>query len=61
MKYSELVRLVSQNGCYLLKHKTRHDIWINPKTQETFLMPRHQSEEVKKGMEMAAKKWAGIK
>lgn len=60
MKISELTRLVSKAGCYLLKHKTRHDLWINPATGETFLIPRHQSEEVPKGLEMAAKKWAGV-
>jgi predicted RNA binding protein YcfA (HicA-like mRNA interferase family) len=60
MKISELTRLISKAGCYLLKHKSRHDLWLNPKTNETFLMPRHQSEEVPKGLELAAKKWAGI-
>lgn len=60
MKISELTRLVSRAGCYLLKHKTRHDLWINPATGETFLIPRHQSEEVPKGLEKAAKKWAGV-
>lgn len=61
MKISELTSLLSKQGCYLLKHKTRHDLWINPKTQETFLIPRHQSKEVSKGLEKEAKKWAGIK
>lgn len=58
MKISELVRIISRAGCYLLKHKTRHDLWINPATNETFLIPRHQSEEVPKGLEKAALKWA---
>lgn len=56
MKISELTRLISRAGCYLLKHKTRHDLWINPATGETFLIPRHQSEEVPKRLENAAKK-----
>ncbi len=60
MKISELTRLISRAGCYLLKHKTRHDLWINPVTGETLLIPRHQSEEVPKGLEKAAKKWAGV-
>jgi predicted RNA binding protein YcfA (HicA-like mRNA interferase family) len=60
MKISELIRLISRNGCFLLKHKSRHDLWINSNTGETFLIPRHQSEEVPKGLERAAKKWAGI-
>jgi predicted RNA binding protein YcfA (HicA-like mRNA interferase family) len=60
MKISELTRLITRAGCFLLKHKTRHDLWYNPQTDETFLIPRHQSEEVPKGLEKAAKKWAGI-
>lgn len=60
MKFSELARLVSKSGCYLFAHKTRHDLWLNPATGETFLMPRHQSEEVPKGLEKAARKWAGV-
>lgn len=60
MKVSELTRLISKAGCYLLKHKTRHDLWLNPATGETFLIPRHQSEEVPKGLEKAARKWAGV-
>jgi predicted RNA binding protein YcfA (HicA-like mRNA interferase family) len=60
MKISELIRLISRNGCFLLKHKSRHDLWINSNTGETFIIPRHQSEEVPKGLERAAKKWAGI-
>jgi predicted RNA binding protein YcfA (HicA-like mRNA interferase family) len=55
MKISELIRLISRNGCFLLKHKSRHDLWINSNTGETFLIPRHQSEEVPKGLERAAK------
>ena len=60
MKMSEFLRLASRNGCYLLKHKTRHDLWVNPKG-ETFLIPRHTSQELSKGLEQAAKEWAGLK
>lgn len=60
MKVSELIRIVSKAGCYFLRSGGRHDIWKNP-SGETFSMPRHQSEEVPKGLERAAKKWANIK
>lgn len=61
MKISELTRLISKAGCRLLKHGKRHDMWINPATGETFMIPRHQSEEAPKGFAEAAKEWAGVK
>jgi len=30
MKYSELVKILIENGCYFLRHASNHDIWINP-------------------------------
>ncbi|MDD6140912.1 MAG: type II toxin-antitoxin system HicA family toxin [Candidatus Limisoma sp.] len=60
MKISELIKIVSKAGCRFLRSGGRHDIWINPQG-EKFPLPRHQSEEVPKGLEKAAKKWAGVK
>lgn len=59
MKMSEFLRLASKNGCRLLKHKTRHDLWVNP-AGETFLIPRHTSQELAKGLELSAREWAGL-
>lgn len=59
MKVSELIRIISKAGCYFYRSGGRHDIWKN-QTGETFSIPRHRSEEVPKGLERAAKKWAGI-
>lgn len=59
MKISEFLRAAAKNGCKFLKHKTRHDLWINSRG-ETFLIPRHASQEFGKGLEKAAKEWAGI-
>lgn len=59
MKTSELIKIVSKVGCQFFRSGGRHDIWVNPK-DEKFALPRHQSEEVPKGLEKAAKKWAGV-
>ena len=59
MKISELIKIVSKAGCRFLRSGGRHDIWVNPKG-EKFPIPRHQSEEVPKGLEKAAKKWAEV-
>ena len=60
MKISELIKIVSKAGCRFLRSGGRHDIWVNQKG-EKFPIPRHQSEEVPKGLDKAAKKWAGVK
>lgn len=31
MKYSELYRLLSSAGCYIVRHGKCHDLWVNPK------------------------------
>lgn len=59
MKTSELIKIVSKAGCQFVRSGGRHDIWVNTRG-EKFAMPRHQSEEVPKGLEKAARKWAGI-
>jgi hypothetical protein len=32
MKAKELVKLLKEAGCILVRHGSRHDIWISPKT-----------------------------
>ena len=49
MKASELARLAKKNACYIKRHGSEHDIWINPKTGKTARIPRHQSKEVASG------------
>ncbi len=60
MKISELVRIIAKAGCKLERNGKKHDIWVNS-DGESFSIPRHQSEEATKGLESAAKKWAGVK
>ena len=49
MKASKLTRLAKRHGCYIKRHGSDHDIWINPKTGNTARIPRHQSKEVATG------------
>ena len=56
MKYSELYRLLSSAGCYIVKHGKCHDLWVNPKTQATSLVARHPKQEVPKWTELSIKK-----
>ena len=49
MKVSELTKIAKKQGCYIKRHGSEHDIWINPKTGNTARIPRHQSKEVATG------------
>ena len=60
MKIHELIKLLKDNGCYILKHGKRHDIWVSPKTEQRIIIPRHGSQEVPKGTEHDIKRKAGI-
>jgi len=46
MKTSELTKLAKQNGCYIKRHGSEHDLWFSPKTGRVESIPRHQSKEV---------------
>jgi len=41
MKRSELVKQLTKQGCRLLRHGSRHDIYINPATGRKQPVPRH--------------------
>ncbi|MCM1484051.1 MAG: type II toxin-antitoxin system HicA family toxin [Muribaculaceae bacterium] len=60
MKYSELVKLLKKAGCYLERHGANHDIWRSPITGKTIILPRHQSEEVKRGTLKEISRRAGL-
>ncbi|MDR0973815.1 MAG: type II toxin-antitoxin system HicA family toxin [Prevotellaceae bacterium] len=60
MKTSELIKILSANGCYFLSHGGRHDRWFSPITGKTFPVPRHGSQEIPKGTERSIRKRAGI-
>jgi predicted RNA binding protein YcfA (HicA-like mRNA interferase family) len=61
MKYSELKKYLTKNGCYKQSEGTRHENWYSPVTDKIFQVGRHHSEDVKKGTLDRILKTAGIK
>ena len=41
MKRFALIQLLESEGCYLLRHGKKHDLYINPKTGARQPVPRH--------------------
>lgn len=59
MKRDELIRQITKEGCYLLRHGTRHDIYINPATGQKQPIPRHS--EIDNALAGHIKKYLGLK
>ena len=59
MKTAELLKILKKNGCTLVRHGTRHDIWQSPITGKQFPVPRHKTD-VKPGLLNGILKDAGI-
>lgn len=41
MKRRDLIKLLDEMGCILVRHGGRHDWYTNPKTKQSQPMPRH--------------------
>ena len=41
MKRQAFIRQLTQNGCLLLRHGSRHDIYLNPANSRKQPVPRH--------------------
>jgi len=41
IKRNELVRHLENNGCYLKRHGSKHDLYMNLKTGKQTTIPRH--------------------
>lgn len=54
-------KIKKETDCYLLREGTNHEIWINPHTGAEFQIPRHKTQDVKKGTEGSILKAAGLK
>ena len=61
MKASELIRLAKKHGCYIKRHGSEHDIWINPKTDNTAGIPRHYGKEIATGTAQSIIRDLGLK
>jgi predicted RNA binding protein YcfA (HicA-like mRNA interferase family) len=56
-----MVRLAKKNGCELVRHGAKHDIWRNLSTGNEEQIPRHQSKELPTGTAERIKKGLGLK
>lgn len=41
MKRKDLVKQLTAEGCVLLRHGSRHDVYVNPKNGMKQSVPRH--------------------
>ena len=58
MKRSELIRQLTNSGCVLHRHGTRHDIYINPMNGKKQAVPRHV--EIDNALAKHIKKYLGL-
>lgn len=61
MKFSELRKMLKENGCIIDHEGANHEIWYSPKTGKMFPVGRHKTEEVANGTLNAILKQAGLK
>ncbi len=59
MKRNELIRQLEQQGCVLLRHGGRHDIYHNPVTGQKQPVPRHG--EIDNALAKHIRKYLGLK
>jgi mRNA interferase HicA len=60
MKCSELLRKVKKAGWYEISQEGSHIKMKHPTKEGTLIFPNHGSNEMRKGLEIAIKKQAGI-
>jgi len=58
MKRKEFVKLLERQGCYLLRHGSRHDIYFNPTNGTKQPVPRHS--EIDDKLAKHIKKYLGL-
>ncbi|HEY4233117.1 MAG TPA: type II toxin-antitoxin system HicA family toxin [Lacipirellulaceae bacterium] len=46
MKRVDLIRHLESHGCYLLRDRGRHSVYVNPSTSEVSAVPRHREINV---------------
>ncbi len=59
MKRKDFIKFIIKEGCYLKRHGTNHDIYVNPKTGRKAPIPRHK--EIKNTLCVLIKKQLGLK
>ena len=61
MKCSELYRILTRDGWYVVSHKGSHVKMRHEIKKGTIIFPNHRSQEMGKGLENKLLKDAGIK
>jgi len=61
VKVSEMKRLLRKAKCFKSFEGTKHEMWFSPVTGQKFPVPRHDSQELKKGTAERILKDAGLK
>jgi len=59
VKRKEFIKELVKAGCYLKRHGSKHDIYINPKNGRKAPVPRHA--EIKNTLVELIKKQLGLK
>lgn len=55
-----LIKLLEQNGFFYKRSRGSHQIYYNPLTNKTVIVPIHGGKDIKKGTFLAIIKQAGI-
>jgi mRNA interferase HicA len=58
LKRSKLIKKLVKAGCYLKRHGSRHDIYVNPRNGRLAPVPRHR--EIKETLARLVLKQLGI-
>jgi mRNA interferase HicA len=58
MKRKELIRHLSDAGCVLHRHGSRHDIYLNPENGKKQPVPRHA--DIEEALARHIKKYLGV-
>ncbi len=58
MKRKDLIKQLTKVGCVLLRHGSRHDIYLNPSNGQKQPVPRHS--EIDEKLAKHIKKYLGI-
>lgn len=58
MKRKELIRHLSDAGCVLHRHGSRHDIYLNPENGKKQPIPRHA--DIEEALARHIKKYLGV-
>jgi len=61
MTIAEFIRAIKKQGIRFKEHGSRHDVYWNPGTGATAQIPRHQSQDIKKGTMEKILKDLGLK